>query len=72
MKGPVAASRASSPGVRHLLSWRRKGAQTAMSGMETVLAALQTLYTDPKAEAKQQANQWLQNFQKEVRNPFRA
>ena len=38
-----------------------------MSSMETVLAALQTLYTDPKAEAKQQANEWLQNFQKEVR-----
>jgi hypothetical protein len=34
--------------------------------METVLAALQTLYTDPKPEAKQQANEWLQSFQKEV------
>ncbi|KAK9897915.1 nuclear localization sequence binding protein [Cystobasidium minutum MCA 4210] len=38
---------------------------TTMSAMETVLAALQTLYTDPKPEAKQQANEWLQNFQKE-------
>lgn len=37
-----------------------------MTSMETVLTALQTLYTDPKPEAKQQANEWLQNFQKEV------
>lgn len=39
-----------------------------MASMETVLAALQTLYTDPKPEAKQQANAWLENFQKEVRD----
>lgn len=39
-----------------------------MASMETVLAALQTLYTDPKPEAKQQANAWLENFQKEVRS----
>lgn len=38
----------------------------AMSGMDAVLSALQTLYTDPSSAAKEQANRWLQSFQKEV------
>ncbi|CAD6580039.1 MAG: Nuclear import receptor [Cyphobasidiales sp. Tagirdzhanova-0007] len=33
--------------------------------MNEVLAALQTLYTDPSNAAKEQANKWLQSFQKE-------
>ena len=36
--------------------------------MEAVLAALQTLYSDPNNAAKAQANSWLQTFQKEVRS----
>lgn len=34
--------------------------------MNEVLTALQTLYTDPSSSAKESANRWLQNFQKEV------
>ena len=38
-----------------------------LTTMNEVLSALQTLYTDPSNAAKEQANQWLQSFQKEVR-----
>lgn len=41
--------------------------------MEQVTARLQELYTNPDVQAKQNANQWLQDFQKEVRPyPSRA